>query len=86
MTPLPARAPVSRPPTVPPGVTPPLDSGAGGAGSGYAPNLQVDRFRHRGLYYYRVAGRGLMGHHPPPAPESRRPEYPRLSASLPRPF
>jgi hypothetical protein len=61
LTPAPAGARVPLPPTVPRGVTPDWTAAPGSPEVEYAPNLRVDLFRHRGLYYYWIAGHWRLG-------------------------
>jgi hypothetical protein len=75
LMPLPARALVALPPTVPPGVTPDWTPVPGSPGVEYAPNLKVDLFRHGELYYYWVAGQWRIGD-TPTGPWKRAPELP----------
>lgn len=52
------------PPTVPKGVTPQWTPVPGSPGVDSAPNLKIDLFRYRGLYYYWVAGGWRVGKTP----------------------
>ena len=64
LMPLPARALVPLPPTVPPGVTPNWTPGPGSPGVEYAPNLKADLFLYGGRYYYWVAAGWRSGDTP----------------------
>lgn len=60
----PAWSLVPLPPTVPRGVVPDWSAVPGVPEVEYAPNLKVDLFRYRGLYYYWVAGGWRVGNTP----------------------